>query len=50
MKIIKSRNQREGRYAGRFWNYGEGEILRKSHRRAGQDGHMGQLYRPRWLA
>jgi len=49
MNILESRNKREGRYAGRMWNYGAGERLRKSHRRSGQDGHRGQLHNPKWM-
>lgn len=45
---IKSRNQREGLYAGRFkvYNVSAGRMSRASHRRSGSSGHFMPLRHP----
>jgi hypothetical protein len=43
-RIIESRNEREGHFAGKVWRYSVSHGRTRSRRcRAGQDGHNGAL-------
>jgi len=43
-RTTESRNQREGRYAGKGWRYDcSTDRARAGHRRSGQDGRNGSL-------